>query len=69
MIEAPASIAEHEPDYKPGAWESYTIAELGGIVAFFVKRAGMRADPKKAEKDLRDAQNYLDMMQAHIDAA
>ncbi len=67
-MKTPASLVEHEIDYKPDAWKSYTIAELGNIVAFFVKRAGHRSDPKKAEKDLTDAQNYLDMIQSHIDA-
>ncbi len=68
-METPASLLPHEPKYKPDAWKEYSIAELGGIVAFFVKRSAMRANPKAAEKDLTDAQNYLDMIQAHLDAA
>jgi hypothetical protein len=34
-----------------------------------VKRAAHRAAPARQQKDLDDAQNYLNMMQSHIDAA
>jgi len=58
------------------SYKNYTIAELGHWVHLSVKRAGNREFSEKPgevlekrEKDLMDAQNYLDMMQAHIDAA
>ncbi len=68
-LEEPAAIAANAPAYKPAAWQEYTLDELGHWVRLFVKRAGMRADAAKRAKDLDDAQNYLSMMQAHIDAA
>lgn len=68
-LETPPSLEEHEPKYKANAWEEYTLQELGNWVHLFVKRAGHRSDTSKRDKDLTDAQNYLDMMQAHIDAA
>lgn len=68
-LKTPESLIEHESKYRADAWKSYSIAELGGIVAFFVKRASHRSDPDMAEKDLSDAQNYLDMIQVHVLAA
>lgn len=63
----PLSLVEHQSKYKDGAWHDYSVSELGGIVAFFVKRASHRTDMDKRAKDLLDAQNYLDMIQAHVD--
>lgn len=60
--------AAHATDYKPGAWDAYTMAELGQWVHLFAKRAEHRDNPEKRAKDLTDAQNYLDMMQAKLDA-
>jgi hypothetical protein len=68
-METPTSIVAHEPKYQPNAWRDYTIQELGNWVHLLVKRSAHRADPEKKAKDLRDAQNYLDMVQSHIDAA
>ena len=62
----PTALADHQADYHPKAWEQYTLAELGQWVHLFAKRAAHRANVEKAEKDLYDAQNYLDMMQATI---
>lgn len=64
----PDSIVKDEPNYKPAAWQEYTLAELGAWVHLFTKRAGMRDNADKARKDLQDAQAYLDMMQANVDA-
>jgi len=36
-------LKPHEPDYKPQAWEAYTLAELGWWCHLFAKRAGMRS--------------------------
>jgi hypothetical protein len=68
-LKTPSSIASYEHKYKADAWNHYSIGELGGIVAFFVKRASHRTDRVERDKDLTDAQNYLDMMQAHVTAA
>ena len=68
-METPESIVKDEPNYKPAAWQDYEVSELGWWVHLFVKRAEMRNNAEKARKDLQDAQAYLDMMQAHINAA
>ncbi len=62
----PESIIEHQSKYQNYAWRQYTVAELGQWVHLLVKRAGHRTDLAKKNKDLVEAQNYLDMMQAHI---
>lgn len=67
-MKTPDSIKPHQPDYKPAAWEAYTLAELGQWVHLFAKRAGHRDNPAKRAKDLADARNYLAMMSAHLDA-
>jgi hypothetical protein len=66
--EMPESIKEHQPNYKPDAWKTYTISELGDWVHLFLKRAKHRTDKAKARKDVMDAQNYLNMMQSEVDA-
>ena len=60
-------IEKHEQDYKPEAWEQYTFAELGQWVHLLATRAGHRDNTTKKDKDLYDAQNYLDMMQRKLD--
>lgn len=69
VIELPKSCEKHQSKYHGNAWKDYTLAELGQWVHLFVKRAAHRSDTTKRAKDLSDAQNYLHMMQAHIDAA
>lgn len=69
MLNTPESIIEHEPKYHSNSWKQYTVAELGQWVHLLVKRAYHRSDMQKRAKDLNDAQNYLNMMQAHINAA
>jgi hypothetical protein len=68
-METPKSIEHHQADYKKAAWEQYSLQELGMWVHLFVKRAGHRDNTDKKVKDLHDAQNYLNMMQSHINAA
>lgn len=58
------TVAAHEADYKPRAWEEYTAEELGWWVRLLTKRAGHRADAAKREKDLYDAANYQAMLDA-----
>ena len=63
----PEGCKPHQPDYNPQAWEAYELFELGNWVHLFAKRAKHRRNKEKQAKDLRDAQNYLDMMQSKID--
>lgn len=53
-------------DYKPNAWEQYSMEELGHWVALLSKRATHRENPDKKAKDLFDAQAYLNMMQEKL---
>lgn len=62
------SIDQHAADYKPQAWEAYTMAELGMWVHLLSTRASHRDNAEKRAKDLYDARNYLDMMRAKLDA-
>jgi len=64
----PDSIKPHQDKYREGAWRDYSISELGSWVHLFVKRSQHRKDAAKKDKDLQDAQNYLDMIQSHINA-
>ena len=66
MTATPESCVPHQADHKNQAWEAYTFAELGQWVHLFAKRSEHRNPGEKKEKDLRDAQNYLDMMQAKL---
>lgn len=65
-MEIPESLIEHQPKYKTGAWQSYSLYELGWWVHLFAKRSEHRSDAAKREKDLTDAQNYLDIMQSKL---
>lgn len=53
------TIDEHQHKFVSEAWRDYTIAELGNIVEFYIKRAGHRRYPEDVKNDLRDARNYL----------
>jgi hypothetical protein len=67
-MEQPVGLKEHEAKYHANAWEAYTLEELGHWVHLFAKRSEHRSDAEKKKKDLTDAQNYLDMMQAKLNA-
>lgn len=67
-IKTPESIKPYADQYHEGAWRSYTVYELGMWIHLLLKRAAHRTDRAKANKDVRDAQNYLDMIQAHVGA-
>jgi len=69
MLETPESIKSHSGDYHYKSWTNYELSELGMWVHLLVKRAMHRSTKEKALKDLQDAQNYLNMMQEHINAA
>lgn len=62
------NIEKHDGDYKPLAWEAYTLAELGQWVHLLATRSQHRDNADKRAKDLYDARNYLDMMRAKLDA-
>jgi len=62
------NLDKHEVDYKENAWEQYTMQELGEWVHLLAKRAEHRGNPDKKDKDLYDAQNYLDMMQLKLNS-
>lgn len=64
----PPSCADHQPKFKPNVWRDYTVAELGAWVGLFLKRATHRTQQQDAARDLDNAQNYFDMIQAHINA-
>lgn len=66
--QTPNSAVAHENKFKPQAWEAYSLLELGQWVHLLAKRSEHRADAEKKAKDLEDAQNYLDMMQAKLNA-
>lgn len=63
----PESIKPHAQDYSGRAWENYGFDELGNWIHLLAKRATHRTDERKMAKDLYDAQNYLNMMQAKLD--
>lgn len=65
--DTPESIKEHASDYKNRAWEDYDFDELGHWVHLLAKRACHRSDKERCRKDLTDAQNYLNIMQANLD--
>jgi hypothetical protein len=67
-VQTPEELKVHEPDYKPQAWEAYTLAELGWWVHLLATRAAHRATPDKRAKDIEDARNYLVMMDAKLKA-
>ena len=68
-MKTPESIYPYRGKYKDHSWEDYTPEELGMWVHLFIKRAYHRTQKEKIEKDLTDAQNYLNMMQEHINSA
>jgi hypothetical protein len=68
MTITPESIKPHQKDYKPHAWENYSFIELGQWVHLLTMRSLHRAQEDKRQKDIYDAQNYLNMMQSKIDS-
>ncbi len=68
-MKTPESIVQHAARFNDNAWKQYTPAELGDFVHLLIKRSAHRTEPAKRTKDIDDAQNYLNMLQAHVDAA
>jgi hypothetical protein len=65
-MKTPESIKHMSQEYKSHAWEDYTPSELGDWVSLLLKRSSHRANKEKAQKDLLDAQNYLNMLQEYV---
>jgi len=55
-------LEKHQTDYKPKAYENYSVKELGDFVHLLSKRATHRSNKDKATKDIYDAKNYLTMI-------
>jgi hypothetical protein len=68
LASTPSSLAPHQDDYKPRSWDEYGMDELGNWVHLLSKRATHRTNPAKRKKDLYDARNYLNMMDAKLKA-
>jgi len=60
----PESILPHADKYKEGAWRNYSYEELAQWINLLTKRASHRTQFEKAQKDLDDANNYLEMLKA-----
>lgn len=60
----PESIKEHAHKFHDGAWRNYTYDELAAWVHLLIKRAAHRTQFAKSQKDLDDANNYLEMLKA-----
>jgi len=60
----PESIKPHADKYKDGAWGCYSFEELAKWVSLLTKRAAHRTQFEKSQKDLDDANNYLEMLKA-----
>lgn len=61
-MKTPESILPFSKEYEDHSWEDYTTQELEMWVHLLIKRAGHRIRRDKRDKDLLDAQNYLNML-------
>jgi hypothetical protein len=68
LMETPANIQPHQSKYQPDAWQEYTLLELGSWVHCLAQRAAHRRERAQRTNDLEEAQNYLDMMRARLNA-
>jgi len=66
-MSTPESIKKHSAHFKNSSWRTYSYEELANWIHLLTKRATHRTNSKKIEKDLYDAQNYLNMMQSKLD--
>jgi hypothetical protein len=60
----PEQIKKHAHKYKEGTWKNYTYEELAQWVNLLTMRASHRTQFEKSQKDLDDANNYLEMLKA-----
>lgn len=65
-MSTPKSLTPHKDDFKKGSWRNYSPVELAGWAHLLSTRAQNRdsAQTDKIAKDLYDAQNYIDMLDA-----
>lgn len=63
----PDEILRYSSKFKDGSWRNYSYEELAQWVQLLTKRASHRMDFNRAEKDLYDANNYLEMLKAKFD--
>lgn len=71
ILKTPEHLKERANEFIDNSWKTYTVQELGSWVHLFLKRAAHRSPDQqvKIKKDIADAQNYLTMMQAHVNYA
>ena len=60
----PESIKPHADKYQDGTWRLYSYEELAQWVNLLTKRAAHRTEFEKSQKDLDDANNYMEMLKA-----
>ena len=65
-MKTPNQIETDAERFTPDAWQEYTSGELAMWVHLLRKRADMRTEPDKAEKDRTDADNYEAMLRASL---
>ena len=58
----PEQIKPHADKYKEGTWRNYSYEELAQWINLLTKRAAHRTQFEKSQKDLDDANNYLEML-------
>jgi hypothetical protein len=62
----PEKIKKYASRFKSGSWRHYSYEELAQWVNLLTKRATHRTSIEKAHKDLDDAENYLEMLNAKL---
>lgn len=65
-MEEPIEIKEYTNDYKDRAWEEYSIEELGNMIHLLAKKATHRSKDYKRKSDLKEARNYLAMIDTKL---
>jgi len=68
-MKTPDSIKSISENFVDNSWKNYTIAELGQWIYLLIKRANLETNKLKASNDIMLAQNYLNMIQVHVDAS
>lgn len=61
------TFEKHNDDYNYDAYLHYSYEEFGSIINFLLKRASMRTNREKQDKDIYDARNYMEMMAAKLE--
>lgn len=65
----PDKIKKHASRFKNGSWRHYSYEELAQWINLLTKRAANRSEIEKVHKDLDDAENYLEMLNAKVSEA